>query len=82
MLGAGALVTGAVEQNPGPGDEGENIVRVLCSGCDSISKSATRCATCGRSYCYGKVKAQVAESGKWNCCRCRSERLQLFEEEL
>jgi hypothetical protein len=28
------------------------------------------------------VKVQVVESGKWNCDRCRSERLQLLEEKL
>jgi hypothetical protein len=28
------------------------------------------------------VKAQVAESGKWNCDRCSSERLRLLEEKL
>lgn len=88
MLGAAVLatllVTGDVEQNPGPGEEGENIVRVLCSGCDRILKSATGCETCGRRYhnCRGRVKAQVAESGEWNWYRCISERLQLLEEKL
>jgi hypothetical protein len=28
------------------------------------------------------VKIQTAESGKWNCDRCRSERLQVLEEKL
>jgi hypothetical protein len=28
------------------------------------------------------MKFQVAESGKWNCDSCRSERLRVLEEEL
>jgi hypothetical protein len=28
------LVIGGVEKNPGPGVEAENIVQVVCSGCD------------------------------------------------
>jgi hypothetical protein len=76
------LVIGGVEQNPGPVVEGENIVQVLCSGSDRILKSETQCETCGRWFhndC-GNVKAQEAENGKWNCDRCRSERLRLLEE--
>jgi hypothetical protein len=30
----------------------------------------------------GNVKFQVAESGKWNCYRCRSVRLRVLEEKL
>jgi len=32
--------------------------------------------------CFGNVKAQVAERGKWICCNCRSERLGLLQEKL
>jgi hypothetical protein len=35
----------------------------------------------GINYC-GNMKAQVAESGKWKCDRCESERLRLLEEKL
>lgn len=75
------LVIGGVELNPGPV---ENIVQVLCSGCDRNLKSGTQCETCGRWYhnSCGNVKFQVAESGKWNCDRCRSERLRVLEEKL
>jgi hypothetical protein len=78
------LVIGGLEQNPGPGVEGENIVQVLCSGCDRISKSGKQCETCGRWFHNGcgNVKDQVAENRKWNCDRCRSERLRLLQEEL
>jgi hypothetical protein len=38
-------VIGGVDQNPGPVVEGENIVQVLCSGCDRILKSGTQCET-------------------------------------
>ena len=75
------LVIGGVELNPGPVD---SIVQVLCSGCDRNLKSGTRCELCGRWYhnSCGNVKFQVAESGKWNCDRCRSERLRVLEEKL
>ena len=42
------LVTGGVEQNPGPGVEGESFMQVMCSGCDRSLKSGTQCDTCGR----------------------------------
>ena len=75
------LVIGGVELNPGPVD---NVVQVLCSGCDKNLKSGTQCVSCGRWYhnSCGNVKFQVAESGKWNCDRCRSERLRVLEEKL
>jgi hypothetical protein len=78
------LVIGGVETNPGPGMKTEKIMRVLCSGCDKILKSGTQCDTCGRwshNSC-GNVKAQVAESCKWGCNKCRSERLRLLEEKM
>jgi len=39
------LMIGGVELNPGPAD---NIVQVLCSGCDRNLKSGTQCESCGR----------------------------------
>jgi len=56
----------------------------LCSGCDRNLKSATQCESCGRWYhnSCGNVKFQVAESGKWNCDRSKSERLRVLEEKL
>jgi hypothetical protein len=75
------LMIGGVELNPGPVD---NIVQCLCSGCDRNLKSGTQCESCGRWYhnnC-GNVKFQVAESGKWNCDRCRCKRLRVLEEKL
>ena len=64
---------------PGPVD---SVVQVLCSGCDRNIKSGTQCESCGRWYLNscGNVKFQVAESGKWNCDRCRSERLRDLED--
>ena len=78
---ANLLMIGGVELNPGPA---ENIVQVLCSGCDKNLKSGTQCESCGRWYhnSCGNVKFQFAESGKWNCDRCRSERLRVLEEKL
>jgi len=72
---------GGVELNPGPAD---NIVQVLCSGCVRNLKSGTQCESCGRWYhnSCGNVKFKVAESGKWNCDRYRSERLRVLEQKL
>jgi predicted RNA-binding Zn-ribbon protein involved in translation (DUF1610 family) len=72
---------GGDELNPGPEN---NIVQVLCSGCDRNLKSGTQCESCGQWYhnSCGNVKFQVPESGKWNCDRCRSERLRVLEKEL
>ena len=73
-----------VEKNPGPGVEAEKILQVLCSGRNRNLKSGAQCNTCGRWFhkIPGIVKAQVAESGKWICDKCRSERLRLLEEKL
>ena len=73
-------MTGGVEQNPGPEMDGESIIQVLCSGPHRILKSGKRCETCGRWYLNSC--GNVAESGKKNSYRCRSERIQLLEEEL
>ena len=75
------LTIRGVELNPGPVD---NIVQVLCSGCDRNLKLGNQCESCGWWYhnSCGNVKFQVSESGKWNCDRCRSERLQVLEEKL
>jgi len=72
---------GGVELNPGPV---ESIVQVLCCCCNRNLKSGTQCLPCGRWYhnSCGNVKFQVADSGKWNCDRCRSERLRVWEEKL
>ena len=78
------LVIGGVETNPGPVGESEKIMRVLRSGCDKILKSGTQCDTCGRWFhnSCGNVKVRVAESGKWACDKCRTERLRVLEKKL
>jgi hypothetical protein len=57
------LVIGGVEQNPGPGVEAGSCLQVLCSGCDRVLKSGTKCPMCGRWFynSCGNVKAQMAE---------------------
>jgi hypothetical protein len=67
------LVIGGVEQNPGPDVEVESFMQFLCSGCERILKSGTQC---------GNVKVQLVDSGRWNCERCKWERLCLLEEKL
>jgi hypothetical protein len=75
------LVIGGVELNPGPV---ESNVQVLCSGCERNLKSGTQRETCGWWYhnSCGNVKFQVAEGRKWNCDKCRSERVRVLEEKL
>ena len=53
------LMIGGVQLNPGPVD---NVVEVLCSGCDRNLKSGPQCESCGRWYhnSCGNVKLQVA----------------------
>ena len=77
---ATSLMIGRVEVNPG---HVENLVQVLCSGCDRNIKSGIQCESCGRWYhnSCGNVKFQVAESEKWNCDRCRCE-TPVLEEKL
>jgi hypothetical protein len=78
------LVIGGVEQNSGPGVDGESLMQVMCSGCDKSLKSGTQCDTCGRWFhnnC-GNVKAQLVDSGMWNCERCKWERYCLLEEKF
>jgi hypothetical protein len=78
------LVIGCVEQKPGPGVEAQNILHVLCSGCDRNLKSQTQCDICGRWFhnSCGNVKAQMTDNGKWSCDRCRWDRLRQLEDKL
>jgi len=63
MFLAVLLVSGGVEQNPGPVVEVENTVRLLCTGCGRNLKSGIQCELCGRWYHYScwSVKAEAAE---------------------
>jgi hypothetical protein len=78
------LVVGGMEQNPGTGVEVESFMQVMFSGCERILKSGTQCDKCGRWFhnSCGNVKAQLTESGKCNCERCKWESLCLLEEKL
>jgi hypothetical protein len=73
-----------LEQNPGPGVESESFMEVNCSACGRILKSGTQRDMCGRWFhkSCGNVKTQLVDSGKWNCERCKWERLFLLEEKL
>ena len=84
MTLAVVLVIDGVEKNPGPGVEAEKILQVLFSCCNRNLKSGTQCNTFGCWFhnSYGNVKAQVVESRKWICFKCRSERLRLLQEKL
>jgi len=84
MVLAVLLINGGVEQNPGPVLEVENTVRLLCTRCGRNLKSGIQCELCGRWYhhSYGSVKAQAAEREKWNCDKCRTEKLRMLHEDL
>jgi hypothetical protein len=41
------LIISGVEQNPGPGVEVENAVRLSCTGCGKNLKSDIQCELCG-----------------------------------
>jgi hypothetical protein len=78
------LVSGGVDQNPGPGVEAENSLQVLCSVCKKHLKSGTQCDMCGRWFhnSCGNVKVQMTDSRKWSCDRCRWDRLCELQEKL
>jgi hypothetical protein len=79
MVIAVLLVTGGVEQNPGPGVEGMDTIQLTCTGCSRNLKSGIQCELCGRWYHYscGNVKAHMDERVKWSC---DSVRLKGFED--
>jgi hypothetical protein len=54
------LVIRGVKLNPGPVD---NIVQILCSGCNRNIKLRTHCGSCGPWYhsSCGNLKSQVVE---------------------
>lgn len=69
------LVIDRVEKNPGPDVEGESFMQVMCSGHDTSLKSRIQCNSCGRWFhnSCGNIKAQLVDSGKWNCERYKWE---------
>ena len=83
MVLAVLLMIGGIEQNTGPVMEMENTVQLLCTECGRNLKSGIQCELCGRWYHYscGRVKAQVAESEKWNCDECRTEKVRMLQED-
>jgi hypothetical protein len=75
------LVIGGVKKNLGSGVEAEKILQVCVAGVTEISNrelNVTRVDAGYHNSC-GNVKAQMAESWKWTCSKCRSERLRLLE---
>jgi hypothetical protein len=81
---AALLMIGGNEQNPGPVEEVENTVRLLCTGCGRNLKSGIQCELCGRWYHYscGSMKTQAAERENWNCEKCRTEKVRMLQEDL
>jgi hypothetical protein len=76
MVLAVLLIVGGNEQNPGPVEEVENTMRLICTGCSRNKMSGIQCELCGRWYHYsfGNVKALADERENWNCDKCRTEK--------
>jgi hypothetical protein len=66
------------------GVEAESIAQVLYTGCDRNLKSGTQCDTCEHWFhnSCGNAKAQMDDSVKLCCHRCRWDRLRQLEEKL
>ena len=66
------LMIGGIGQNPGPGAEVENTLRLVCTWCGMSLKSGIQCEPCRRwyHYSYGSVKDQASESENLNCDKC------------
>ena len=78
------LMIGGIEQNPGPVVEVEKTVQLLCIGCGRNLNSGIQCELCGHWYHYscGSLKTQAAEREKWNCDKCRAEKVRMLQEDL
>ena len=57
------LMTGGIEQNPGPVVEVENTVQLLCTGRGRNLKSGIQCELCGRWYHYTYLWKREGSSG-------------------
>ena len=64
--------------------EGENTVRLLCTGWAKNPKSGIQCELCGHWYHYscGSVKAQAAERENCNCGKCRTVKVRMLQDDL
>jgi len=84
MILAVLLMISGIEQNSGPVVEGENTVQFLCTRCSRNLNSGIHCELCERWYHYscGSVKALAAEREKWNCDKCRTEKVRMLQEDL
>jgi hypothetical protein len=78
------LIIGGVEQNPGPTMENENTIKLSCTGCGRNLKTGIQCELCGHWYHYscGNVKGDWTEREKWNCDKCKSERVKILQQDL
>ena len=78
------LLIDGLKKNPEPCLEAEKILKILCRVCNRNLKQGNQCNTRGRwlhNSC-GNAEAQVTESGKWICCKRRSESFRMLEEKL
>jgi hypothetical protein len=71
------LMFGGIGQNP---VEGRYTLQLCVLG----AKLGIQCELCGRWYHYscGSVKAQGSEREKWNCKKCRIEKVRMLQEKL
>lgn len=64
--------------------EGENTVRLLCTGYARNPNSGIQCELCEHWYHYssGSVKAQAAGRENYNCGKCWTVKLRMLQEDL
>ena len=84
MILAILLIIGGIEQNPCLVVEVENTVQLLHTGYGRNLKSAMLYELCGCWYHHscGSVQAQAAEREKWNCDKCRTEKVRMLEDDM
>ena len=78
------LIIGGIEQNPGRVMEKENMIQLSCTGCSRILRTGIQCELCGHWYHYscGNVKGDWMDKEKWNCDKCKTERVKILLHDL
>lgn len=78
------LVIGGIEQNPGPVMDSTNAIKLSCTGCSRNLRTGIQCELCGHWYHYscGNVKGVWTEREKWNCDKCKTERVRVLQHDL
>ena len=62
----------------------ETTIHLSCTGCGRNLKTGIQCDMCGHWFHYscGNVKGDWAVRDKWNCDKCKTERVRLLQNDL